>query len=211
MQGAGKSTVADLLARRFERSARVNADALQRLIVAGGRWPEQRAMSAEAARQLRLRLKHACLLATSFVDAGFTAVIDDIVIGERLDELLAELAGRRFVFVMLTPRLGAVMAREAGRGTQLWEAWGWMDEEVRSHTRRLGLWLDTSNQTADETVDEILRRAPAEGWVEAPPSTPSTTGKGAPGRRPRASGSPDREEREVGLSRARARHGGGSA
>ncbi len=55
-QGAGKSTVARLLAARFERGAWVSADALQRMIVAGGRWPEDRTMSPEAERQLRLRL-----------------------------------------------------------------------------------------------------------------------------------------------------------
>ncbi len=51
-QGAGKSTVARLLAQRFERGAWVSADALQRMIVSGGRWPEGADMSADAARQL---------------------------------------------------------------------------------------------------------------------------------------------------------------
>ena len=41
IQGAGKSTVADRLARRFPRAARVSADAMQEMIVSGGRWPEQ--------------------------------------------------------------------------------------------------------------------------------------------------------------------------
>jgi chloramphenicol 3-O-phosphotransferase len=100
-----------------------------------------------------------CLLGASFFDAGFTAVLDDIVIGERVGHLLDELGGRPFIFVMLTPSLDAVKLREAGRGTRLHEQWGWMDEEIRSATRRIGLWIDTSAQTADETVDEIMRRA----------------------------------------------------
>src|SRR5689334_19466054 len=98
-QGAGKSTVAALLARRFERGAWVSADALQRMIVAGGRWPEGPTMSGDAERQLWLRLHHACLLGRSFVAAGITAVLDDIVIGGRVDHLLDMLAGERFVFV----------------------------------------------------------------------------------------------------------------
>src|SRR5215204_1887840 len=72
MQGAGKSTVATALARRLPRAARIEPDALQAMIVSGGRWPEAREMSAAAAAQLRLR--HACLLARSFVAAGFCAV-----------------------------------------------------------------------------------------------------------------------------------------
>jgi predicted kinase len=167
-QGAGKSTVARLLAERFQRGVWVSADALQRMIVAGGRWPNAQAMSGEAERQLHLRLKHACMLGLSFVDAGFTAVVDDIVIGSRVEHLLAELAGRRFVFVMLTPRLDVVRQREAGRGTRLWEQWEWLDDEIRTRTKRIGLWLDNSDQTPEQTVDAILARAWTEGVVEVP-------------------------------------------
>src|SRR5687767_1244947 len=102
------------------------------MVVAGGRGPEGSTMAPEAERQLRLRLRHACLLGLSFVDAGFTAVVDDIVIGSRVDHLLEELAGHRFVFVMLTPRLDVVRQRELGRGTRLWEEWEWLDDEIRT-------------------------------------------------------------------------------
>src|SRR5215813_8202047 len=101
MQGAGKTTVAGLLARRFERGVHVSGDALQRMIVSGSQWPEQREMSEEARRQLRLRLRHACTLGTSFLAAGFTAVLDDIVIGLLVDVLLEELKDQPFIFVML--------------------------------------------------------------------------------------------------------------
>jgi chloramphenicol 3-O-phosphotransferase len=134
------------------------------MIISGGEWPsaetidEHGVVHGEPARQLRLRLRNACLLAASFAEAGITAIIDDIVIGQRVDELIEELNGRAFAFVMLTPSLDIVRAREAGRGTALHEAWGWMDDEIRQRTRRIGLWLDTSAQTAEETADEIARR-----------------------------------------------------
>ena len=171
-QGAGKSTVAQILARRFDPGAWVSADQLQKMIVSGGRWPAADAYSGTAERQLRLRLKHACLLGQSFVSNGITAVIDDIVIGSRLDELLDHLAGERFVFVMLTPRLDVVRERERGRGTALWQQWEWLDDEIRTKTPRIGLWLDSSDQTSEETVDEIVARAWTEGLVEAPPRKP---------------------------------------
>jgi chloramphenicol 3-O-phosphotransferase len=167
MQGAGKTTVAGLLARRFERGVHIPADALQKMIVSGARWPEAREMSEEAARQLRLRLHNMCLLGASFQDAGFTAVLDDIIIGFRVDDLLEEMNERPFYFVMLTPDLETVRERESGRGTSLHEAWGWMDDEVRSRTRRIGLWFDSSKQTAEETVEEIMRRYEAEALVSA--------------------------------------------
>ena len=166
-QGAGKSTVAQALARRFERGAWVSADALQRMIVAGGRWPEGAEMSSDAERQLALRLTHACLLGRSFVAAGISAVIDDIVIGDRLDALLHELAGTPFVFVMLRPRLEVVRAREATRGTALWEQWEWLDDVIEHKTPRVGLWLDTSDLSVEQTVDAIVARGPTEGLVPA--------------------------------------------
>ena len=166
-QGAGKSTVAQLLARRFERGAWVSADALQRMIVAGGRWPEGAEMSADAAAQLRLRLRNACLLARSFVAAGITAVVDDIVIGERVEQLCEEMAGHPFVFVMLLARREVVRERERGRGTELWREWEWLDDVIRRGTRRIGLWLDTSELTAEETVDAILARGWEDGIVSA--------------------------------------------
>jgi chloramphenicol 3-O-phosphotransferase len=158
-----------LLARRFDPGAWVSADLLQKMLVSGGRWPEGAAMSDTAERQLSLRLTHACLLGQSFVANGITAVVDDIVIGSRLDELLHHLAGERFVFVMLTPRLEVIRERERGRGTALWEQWEWLDDEIRTKTQRIGLWLDSTDQTPEETVDAILARAWTAGLVEAPP------------------------------------------
>ena len=159
MQGAGKTTVAGLLARRFARGAHVSADTLHNMIVSGAQWKSRRGPEGEADAQLRLRLHNMCVLSASFVDAGFTAVLDDIIIGARVEHLREELAGRPFIFVMLTPSLDAVRQRETGRGTALHEQWGWMDEEIRTGTPRIGLWIDSSDQTAAETVHEIMRRA----------------------------------------------------
>ncbi len=99
--------------------------------------------------------------------AGFSAVIDDIVIGDRLDHLLEQLTGRRFMFVMLTPRPASRARTTSRRGTTLWKDWEWLDEVVRTETSRIGLWLDSSDLDAEETVDEILRRAWDEGIVDS--------------------------------------------
>jgi predicted kinase len=94
IMASGKSTVARLLAGRFARGAHVEADALQRMIVSGGVWVgESGEPGGEAARQLRLRLRNMCLLGRSFYEAGFTAVLDDIIIGERWRELQDDLRG----------------------------------------------------------------------------------------------------------------------
>jgi chloramphenicol 3-O-phosphotransferase len=169
-QGAGKTTVASLLARRFQRGAHVGADALQKMIVSGGEWPDAgrtnvnaRDVQGEAGRQLRLRLRNMCLLGRSFYEAGFTAVLDDIVIDGRIDDLRHDLAGVDVRFVVLVPGVQVVRDRERQRGTNLWPEWEWLTGQFLSAPRDIGLWLDTSDQTADETVDEIMRRA----WDEA--------------------------------------------
>jgi hypothetical protein len=63
---------------------------------------------------------------------------------------------------MLRPSLDVVRERETGRGTRLFEEWEWLDDVIE-RTPRVGLWLDTSRQTAEQAVDEIMRRA----WDEA--------------------------------------------
>ena len=88
------------------------------------------------------------------------------MIGLRVHDLLEDLKDQPFVFVMLARALDVVKRRELGRGTRLWEAWAWVDDEIRDRTRRIGLWIDSSEQTPDETVDEILRRCWTEGLVQ---------------------------------------------
>jgi chloramphenicol 3-O-phosphotransferase len=173
-QGAGKTTVSSLLARRFQRGVHVSADALQKMIVSGAEWPVAGQTTintdreGEAVRQLQLRRHNMCLLGRSFFDAGFTVVLDDIIVGERLAELREDLAGVDCMFVMLQPSKETVRERERQRGTELWREWEWLTESIERTTPRIGLWLDSSTQTVDETVDEIMRRAWSEALVQSP-------------------------------------------
>ncbi len=161
IQAAGKSTVARLLAGRFERGAHVEADALQRMIVSGGQWVDEPGPpSAEAGRQLRLRLRNMCLLGKSFYDNGFSVVLDDIIIGERWDHLQEDLQGYPFTLVVLAPRTEFVQHRDAHRGKPpLGARWAeYLDSELRKTMSGIGIWIDSSNQTPAETVDAILAR-----------------------------------------------------
>jgi lincosamide nucleotidyltransferase A/C/D/E len=68
--GAGKTTVARLLAKRFDRSVHLEGDVLQEMIVSGGLWPDEHPRS-EAERQLRVRTRNDALLADRFAATGF--------------------------------------------------------------------------------------------------------------------------------------------
>ena len=110
-------------------------------------------------RQLSLRTKNCCLLADAYFDAGFVPVIDDVVIGARLDDFLARLGSRPIRFVLLTPSVDVVEHRDASRRNKhVFSIWGHLDANMRRETRRVGLWLDTSAISAEQTVEAILAR-----------------------------------------------------
>lgn len=164
LPGVGKSMTARVLARRFERAAHVEADRLQQLIVSGAVWPDADGIGAEARRQLDLRLRNACLLARSFADAGFAVIVDDIVIGEAVEELPSLLGGDcDFRFVMLVPDFTHVKQRWIDMGSPFAQGWDWIDDAIRNDTTRIGLWLDNTSLDVDQTVDAIV------DWLRSDP------------------------------------------
>jgi chloramphenicol 3-O-phosphotransferase len=155
---AGKSTVGHLLAERFPRGVCVEGDVFRRSILTGRAkvTPEP---SEDALSQLRLRYRLAAQVADTYFDAGFTVVLEDVIAGPLLEECAGLIRGRPLHVVVLLPSTQALRAREASRpdtGYTDWSIEQLRDVFVRE-TRRLGLWLDNSGQSPEETVDEILR------------------------------------------------------
>jgi chloramphenicol 3-O-phosphotransferase len=173
IQAAGKSTVAQALAERFERSVHVRGDLFRRMVVNGRAEMGAVNPSAEAIRQLRLRYALAASVADRYADAGFTVILQDVVLGEHLTDMVAAIRTRPLHVVVLAPRPDVVCrrdeARQAARGKVAYKAVGEgvaeLDAHLRQETPRIGLWLDTSEQTVNETVEEIVARAAAEATV----------------------------------------------
>jgi adenylylsulfate kinase-like enzyme len=160
-QGAGKSTVARLLAKRFTRGACIDADDLIRLMVSGEASLEP-PLSHDAERQLRLRARVASHLADDFFEAEFTVVIAEILVG-RLDHFRVDIKNRPLLLVNLAPSIDVVKRRNEMRPKNVFEPWSpILDRAMRETMGGIGLWLDNSNQLPEETVDEILSRA----WLE---------------------------------------------
>jgi len=158
LPGAGKSTLSRRLAQHFERAAHVEADRLQGLIVSGAAHGDVDGISDEAARQIRLRLHHAVLLGRSFCDAGFTAIIDDIITVPRFQHLVDELDGTPFSFIMLVRDLEVMKEQWRALGSPFVDSWDWIDEEIRNHTPRVGLWIDSTELSEEQTFEQILMR-----------------------------------------------------
>jgi cytidylate kinase len=168
ISASGKSTVAELLARRFARGVHVKGDVFRRMVVAG-RHEMTVAPSVEARRQLALRYRLGARTADEYHGAGFAVVVQDVVIGRALTDYVAAIRSRPLVVVVLTPRPEVVAGREATRAKvayrQGFDDIGALDRTLRTETPPIGLWLDTSDQRPEQTVDEIVDRGLADGLV----------------------------------------------
>jgi Zeta toxin len=154
---AGKSSVARLLASQFERGVHLEGDVFRRGIVRGREEMTPDA-SPEAVEQLRLRYRLAAAAADGYFEAGFSVALEDVVAGPLLDDYRTMIRSRPCHVIVLLPSVEAVIAREAGRNPKGYGAWT-VEQFYNSFvggTPRVGLWLDTTNLTPEETVEEIL-------------------------------------------------------
>ena len=99
------------------------------------------------------------LLGRSFSEAGFTVVLDDLILDKRWTQLRDELRDRPIALVVLAPRVDVVVGRETRRAKPTQgEAWArYLDDALRVTLAGTGLWIDNSDQMPDETVEDILR------------------------------------------------------
>ena len=157
VMAAGKSTVAQALALRFERGVHVRGDAFRRFVVSG-REDMSGEPSDEAFAQLRLRYRLGIQAAQGYCEAGFTTVLQDVVIGPMLGEFVDMIDTRPFSLVVLAPDVDEVARREAARPKT---GYGGitpaaLDTVLRTETPQLGLWVDSTELTVDQTVDHVL-------------------------------------------------------
>jgi predicted kinase len=171
IQAAGKSSVAQAVAERLDRSVHLRGDVFRRMIVNGRASMGPADPPQEAVRQLRLRYRLAAQAADGYAAAGFTVVLQDIVLGAYLAEMAAAIEARPLYVVVLAPSPQVVADRDAARRRERGkvaykpgdEGPAELDAHLRRETPPIGLWLDTSEQSLEQTVDELLARVWAEG------------------------------------------------
>jgi predicted kinase len=142
IMAAGKSTVAQALAERLPRAAHVRGDVFRRMIVSGRAEYEPGAgPGSEAEAQLRLRYRLSAATADTYARAGFTAVVQDVVLGANLPAYVELVRTRPLYVVVLAPDPRTVAEREAGRAKTGYGAWtvGQLDAGLRAETPRIGL------------------------------------------------------------------------
>lgn len=159
VSASGKSTVARLLAEQFERGVCVPGDTI-RAMIASGRVDVRPDSGPEALRQLTLRYAGALRVADVFLHGGFDVVVEDVIIGPILRDFLGLVPVPEFHLVFLDPDAAAIERRERERdrmayGPGRWSVGG-LQAVLREETDRIGLWLDTTRQGAEQTVEAIL-------------------------------------------------------
>jgi predicted kinase len=157
VMAAGKSTIAQLLAEALPRSVHVRGDVFRRMIVSGRAEPEPDE-TTEATAQLRLRYRISAAVADLYADAGWTAIVQDVILGPDLADFVAQVRTRPLHVVVLAPEPSVVEAREAARPKTGYGAWtvDALDHSLRVDTPRVGLWLDNSDETPEDTVRRLL-------------------------------------------------------
>lgn len=157
--GAGKSTVAGLVARALSRSALLDAYVVSRLVAGGYVWPLGEPAD-EAARQVRLLNTNLCSLAANFANSGFTPVIDLVLPdGKQLDDYREALASLRLLLVVLDPGTAVCRYRNETRAPQdqfFFDGYAELRASMRHGFGDDGWWFDTSELTPEQTAQRIL-------------------------------------------------------
>lgn len=164
-QASGKSTIAELLAQRFDPGVHVRGGQFYRWAVRG--WVHVGdADQVEARRLLDLRYRLSALVADEYAAAGLTTVVQDNIYGADVEGWIDRIRARPIHLVVLRPSVAVVEQRDAARRQRTGKVAyrdgftpALNDEHVAATRRDLGLWLDTSALSPAATVGEVLARA----------------------------------------------------
>src|SRR2546430_260477 len=160
--GAGKTTVSVALCRRFPLAVHIPVDDIRDWVRSGFSSPLE--WTAETDRQFALARRAAARVAADYAEAGFVAVLDDVVRESHLDQYTVHLGNAPIRKVLLNPSLETVLARNTAQGRKPFDASvleaacrGLHPLLIAENTTEQG-WLvvDSTTLDIDETVDAII-------------------------------------------------------
>jgi predicted kinase len=172
---SGKSTVARLLASRLDRAVYVPGDTIRAMVISGRADMTTDAGDAQL-NQLLLRYQGALALAGVYLNAGFDVIVEDVIIGQVLRQFLGLVPVPEMHLVFLDPNTATLSERDANRTkTAYGERWNvrQLRDVLHMETARIGLWLDSTELTAEQTVDRILADLNASRVIVSRPAAPT--------------------------------------
>ena len=154
---AGKSSVAQALAERYDRVAHVEVDVLRHFITPTGYIPPGR---AGFERQQALAIRNACALARNYLEERFAVIIDDVVVtATDLSLYLNGLkdTGSPVHVVRLLPQLDVCLERNGKRreGRMSPDRVAAVHRQMSEARDLLGVTIDNSDMSAHETADRL--------------------------------------------------------
>lgn len=153
---AGKSVIAHRYAVSHATCADIDVDLLRWMLRQPhwAIWDEQEIKLGYP--QHRLGVKHACVLAKSFVDEGYNVVITDVVLPELLGDYRQNLAGYTFMIVKLMPTWEECLRRLHERPATISDDEArWCYETQRTLTD-VDLAIDNTTIAPDDVVQQLL-------------------------------------------------------
>ena len=163
--GAGKSTLSRLVAERFPLGVCIDGDLITGLIVAGGRPPRIEAWSSESNsfdpetdRQLNLRFRVLGRMARTYLESGFSVVIDSFFAEPWVWRCLDELEGceTHLVTIEVPRRVRYDRIRARGTASPVEAFDQLVDAALDAQPKDRGLWLDGSRMRPSEMADVVL-------------------------------------------------------
>ncbi len=157
--GAGKTSVSKALALKFEKSSRIKVDDIRKMIVGGYLSPQL--PSEEVKDQSYLAAKNTFALAQNFLESGFNVIIDCVMSKSQFEQYSELFKNEPLKIFLLLPSEEVLLQRFQNRGGAT--------KELEEHTKKLYEkfasqknevdWkvIDSSNQTIEETTNEIFR------------------------------------------------------
>jgi predicted kinase len=155
---SGKTTVARLLASRLDKAVCVPGDTIRSMVVSGRADMTPDADEAQLGNLL-LRYQGALALANVYLEAGFDVIVEDVIIGQVMRHFLAFVPVPEMHLVFLDPSADSLAKRDQDRSkTAYGERWNvrQLRDVLHLETAHIGLWLDSTDLSPEETVDRIL-------------------------------------------------------
>lgn len=161
--GAGKSTVSAALCGRFPLAIHIPVDDIRDWVRSGFANPVQ--WTAETTRQFVLARRGAAKIAADYANAGFVAVLDDVVRESELAQYTDHLGNVRMRKVLLNPSRETVLARNAAPGRKPFDSSvleaacrGLHPLLLEEDTAERGwIVIDSTVLDVDQTINAILR------------------------------------------------------
>lgn len=157
VMAVGKSTVAEVVANELSKSVHLRGDVFRKMIIMG-RVEMSPTNNPDALNQLRMRYELAAITAKRYAEAGFDVVYQDTIIGQMLSEVVALYDGFELHTFVLAPQANIITSRELGRSKTGYNSFSveQLYELFTEETPKLGSWIDSSDQSPQETAQMIL-------------------------------------------------------